>query len=256
MPDQRIVVLAGPGAPTHILVHYLRSHFPLAGVIMEAPQDKWLLMRRRAQRIGWMRTAGQVLFLLCAVPMLRRASRKRRAAILRSYGLNEQELPETELTRVGSVNSDETIAAVLALRPDVVVVSGTRIIGQRVLASVGVPFLNIHAGITPRYRGIHGVYWALMNDDGENAGVTVHLVDKGIDTGGIVAQAHVPHTVEDNFTTYPMLQLSKGLQLLADALRDRTTEDQLHHSRDMDSKLWHHPTLIQYLAGRWRKGVK
>ena len=143
MPDQRIVVLAGPGAPTHILVHYLRSRFPLAGVIMEAPQDKWRLMRRRAQRIGWMRTAGQVLFLLSAVPLLKRASRKRRAAILRSYGLNEQELPETELTRVGSVNSDETIAAVLALRPDVVHLIGAE--GSQISSLFELRFARIAA---------------------------------------------------------------------------------------------------------------
>ncbi|MBK9195876.1 MAG: formyl transferase [Flavobacteriales bacterium] len=256
MAEQRIVVLAGPGAPSNILVHSLRSHFQLAGVIMEGPQDKWQLLKRRAARIGWMKTTGQVFFLLAVVPILKWTSAKRRNEILRSHGLNVGELPETGVTHVTSVNDESTIAALQGLRPDVVVVSGTRVIRHQLLSAVDVPFLNIHAGITPRYRGIHGLYWALMNDDAANAGVTVHLVDKGIDTGGVIAQAHVPHAPADNFTTYPLLQLAKGIELLTAALHDHADGKFNGHRREMDSRLWHHPTLLQYLTGRWRKGVK
>ena len=42
----------------------------------------------------------------------------------------------------------------------------------------------MHAGITPQYRGVHGGYWAVVNNDPEHCGVTIHFVDKGIDTGG------------------------------------------------------------------------
>ncbi len=256
MADQRIVVLAGPGAPTNILVHHLRSHFQLVGVIMESPQSKWRLLQRRAARIGWMKIAGQVLFLFAIVPILKWTSGRRREEILRSYGLNENELPNNGIIHVASVNHDATVAALHLLRPDVVVVSGTRVIRQHVLSAVDVPFINIHAGITPRYRGIHGLYWALMNDDAANAGVTVHLVDKGIDTGGIIAQAQVEHTAADNFTTYPLLQLARGLELLMSALRDKANGKLIGQHREMDSRLWHHPTLRQYLNGRWSKGVK
>ena len=60
-------------------------------------------------------------------------------------------------------------------------VNGTRIISSRVLDSIGCPIINTHAGITPRYRGVHGGYWALAEGHPEEVGTTVHLVDKGIE---------------------------------------------------------------------------
>ena len=50
------------------------------------------------------------------------------------------------------------------------------------------PVLNYHAGITPKYRGMNGGYWALATGDAGNFGATVHLVDAGVDTGGVLHQ--------------------------------------------------------------------
>src|SRR5438093_9923670 len=53
-----------------------------------------------------------------------------------------------------------------------VVVNGTRIISEAVLTASDAVFINMHAGITPKYRGVHGGYWALYNGDGEAASST------------------------------------------------------------------------------------
>ena len=156
-------------------------------------------------------------------------------------------MPESRLTRVPSVNSPECIAELRRLAPDVVVVNGTRIIAKKVLQAITCPFLNTHAGITPLYRGVHGGYWALANNDPAHCGVSVHLVDAGIDTGGIVHQALIHPTAEDNFTTYPLLQLAAGLPLLVQAVREALAGT-LHVQPPPAgaSRLWSHPTLAQY----------
>jgi methionyl-tRNA formyltransferase len=136
------------------------------------------------------------------------------------------------------------------------VVHGTRIISKKVLQSVNVPFINIHAGITPRYRGSHGAYWALANNDKENCGVTVHLVDAGIDTGNILFQENIPITAKDNFATYGYLQLAVGLKLLQKALNELFEGKMEVKKNDLDSALWHHPTLWGYLCKRISKAVK
>jgi methionyl-tRNA formyltransferase len=134
----------------------------------------------------------------------------------------------------------------------VVVVNGTRIISKHILESCNAVFINTHAGITPRYRGTHGGYWALTENNLANCGVTVHLVDPGIDTGSILGQATFEPVESSNFTTYPYMQLAKGLPLLAKAV-----DDVLHgclkplKREDLDSKLWHHPTAWGYLFHRW-----
>ena len=48
--------------------------------------------------------------------------------------------------------------------------------------------LNLHLGKLPEYRGMRPINWALKNGESV-AGVTLHEVDTGIDTGPIVAQA-------------------------------------------------------------------
>lgn len=256
MNPQRVVVVAGPGTPTNILLNRLMRRRDLVGVVMEGPQDKWALMRRRAARIGWRKMIGQLLFVYGIVPWLRRGGAARYASIMEQHRLNDVEPTGLGVRHVGSINSDEAIDAMRNLQPTIVVVSGTRIISAKVLSAVGVPFLNVHAGITPRYRGIHGLYWALYNNDVEHAGVTVHRVDSGIDTGSIVAQSRVAATAEDNFSTYPLLQLARGLELL-DAALDQAAYGRLPSMHNgLDSKLWHHPTWLQYLWARWTKRVK
>ena len=142
------------------------------------------------------------------------------------------------------------------LRADVVVLSGTRIISSAVLRGTRATFLNMHAGITPLYRGMHGAYWALVNGDVMNCGVTVHLVDDGIDTGGILEQARIVPTVHDTFATYPRLQLAVGLPLLKKAINDvRAGRAEAKPSPPGESRLWTHPTLLEYLVNSRRSGV-
>jgi folate-dependent phosphoribosylglycinamide formyltransferase PurN len=141
--------------------------------------------------------------------------------------------------------------------PKVVVINGTRIITERVLSATGAIFLNMHAGVTPLYRGVHGAYWALVSNDPEHCGVTVHVVDKGIDTGSIVAQAHIAPAPEDSFVTYPYLQLAAGLPLLEQAVREALGGNlRCLPAPPGESRLWSHPGIIEYLRNRISSGVK
>jgi methionyl-tRNA formyltransferase len=48
--------------------------------------------------------------------------------------------------------------------------------------------INCHAGALPFYRGRNVLNWVLINDE-KSFGVTVHYVDKGIDTGDIMVMS-------------------------------------------------------------------
>ena len=146
-----------------------------------------------------------------------------------------------------------------SFEPDLVVVHGTRIIAARVLQAVDCPVVNMHAGITLRYRGVHGGYWALAEHHPEWVGTTVHLVDPGIDTGGILAQTTFEVSDEDTIATYPDLHLVHGLPLLGARLTrswPATTLEPLPASIAPGSGFYYHPTLWGYLWRRWRDGVR
>jgi formyltetrahydrofolate-dependent phosphoribosylglycinamide formyltransferase len=76
--------------------------------------------------------------------------------------------------------------------PDLVVCAGfMRILGAAVLEHFASRVVNTHPALLPSFPGAHAVPDALAYGV-KITGVTVHLVDEGVDTGPVVAQAAVP----------------------------------------------------------------
>jgi folate-dependent phosphoribosylglycinamide formyltransferase PurN len=248
----RVVLLAGPGDSTNIVYNYLAQRFADVVTVVEDPVPRMEIARRRAKRLGWATAAGQVIFVGVAMPFLQWKGRRRAAQILEESGFDVT--PIAELKRVGSVNSEESIGLLRDLDPAVIVVNGTRIISRSVLSAVDCTIINTHAGITPRYRGVHGGYWALRDRRRDLVGTTVHLVDPGIDTGGVLAQGTFQPGPQDSIATYPYLHLACGLPLLADCVKqvvDGEMPTQVGSLDDSgDSILRWHPTFLDYLHGR------
>jgi phosphoribosylglycinamide formyltransferase-1 len=248
-----VVLLAGDGESTRIVFHALERRFPGIRVVMEAPVPRRQLLARRARRLGLRTVAGQILFMGVMLPRLRRAGAARVEEICSEHGLDRSPIPEDRVVRVPSVNADAARDALRALAPAVVVVNGTRIIGRETLRAVQAPFINLHAGITPLYRGVHGGYWALAEGRPELAGSTVHLVDDGIDTGTVLAQACFTPGPADSFATYPYLHLAAGIPPLADAVAAALAGDLRPRPHPtLPSRLRTHPTLWQYARTRLR----
>lgn len=91
---------------------------------------------------------------------------------------------------------DRALAETVAVfHADYVVSAGfMRILGRSFLTSFGGRTLNTHPALLPAFPGAHGVRDALAHGV-RITGCTVHLIDEGVDTGPIVAQAAV--AVED-----------------------------------------------------------
>jgi phosphoribosylglycinamide formyltransferase-1 len=82
--------------------------------------------------------------------------------------------------------------AVAEHRPDLVVSAGfMKILGPGFLAGAGAPMINTHPALLPSFPGTRGVADALAYGV-KVTGATVHLVDEGMDTGPVLAQAAVP----------------------------------------------------------------
>jgi folate-dependent phosphoribosylglycinamide formyltransferase PurN len=252
-----VVLLAGHDESTNIVANYLESRFRDLAVIVESPPSRVHMAVRRARRLGWLEAAGQVLFITLVQPLLHSTSKQRRENIRRASSVDST--PRVPDFSVPSVNDEQTVSLLRELRPSVVVVHGTRLIAPPLLRSLDCPILNVHAGLTPRFRGVHGGYWALAEGHPEWVGTTVHLVDPGIDTGGILAQATFEVSDEDSIATYPDLHLVHGLPLLAaqiDNVLARRSLEPFAESVVSGSSLRYHPTLWGYFHRRWSKGVR
>lgn len=74
---------------------------------------------------------------------------------------------------------------------DLIVLAGyMRIIGQTLLEKYADRIINIHPSVLPAFPGISGIKDAFAAGVSET-GVTVHLVDQGVDTGPILSQQKV-----------------------------------------------------------------
>jgi len=82
--------------------------------------------------------------------------------------------------------------AVAAHEPDLVVLAGfMRILAPSFLGRFPQRVVNTHPALLPSFPGAHAVADALAYGV-KVSGVTVHLVDEGVDTGPVIAQAAVP----------------------------------------------------------------
>ncbi len=95
----------------------------------------------------------------------------------------------------------EALESLRRWAPDVIVVAA---FGQILRAEVlGLPehgCLNVHASLLPRWRGAAPIQAAILAGD-EETGVTIMKMDEGVDTGGILSQAHTPITAADTGAT-------------------------------------------------------
>lgn len=90
-----------------------------------------------------------------------------------------------------SVRTPDFYDALSRLEPDLlVVVAYGHVLPQRILSIPKLGAVNIHASLLPRYRGPAPIQWAVINREKET-GVTLMLMDKGLDTGDILASASI-----------------------------------------------------------------
>ncbi len=75
--------------------------------------------------------------------------------------------------------------------PDLVVLAGfMKILPPEFVAALTPNLINTHPSLLPKYPGAHAVRDALA-DGAKVTGVTIHVVDEGVDTGPHIAQAEV-----------------------------------------------------------------
>ena len=208
--DIKILMLVGSGESSLIMYNGLKNNFDVVRIVKEEKVSRKIFIQRRIKNLGYVKVLGQILFMMFN-KYLTKKSEKRINALKKEYDLILKPFPKSIVEDVNSINDSSVINMISDCNPDVIVVNGTRIINESILSSTNAVFLNTHMGVTPKYRGVHGGYWALVEGDYNNCGVTIHIVDKGIDTGGILYQDSIKITNEYNFNTYLYHQISKAI---------------------------------------------
>ena len=118
------------------------------------------------------------------------------------------------ITMPNSLRGAAAANALRSLEPDLVVVAAFgHILPAEMLSIPTHGCLNVHPSLLPLYRGPSPVAAALLNGDGDS-GVSIMLMDTGLDTGPIVAQERVTISDEETCGSLTGLLAQRGASLL------------------------------------------
>lgn len=114
--------------------------------------------------------------------------------------------------------TDDFIAQLTDWKPDlIIVVAYGKILPQAVLDIPGFGCLNFHPSLLPKWRGASPIQNAILSGDTET-GVTLMLMDRGMDTGDILAQIPIPIDPKDTTQTLTDRLTPVGIKLLLSTL--------------------------------------
>ena len=150
---------------------------------------------------------------------------------------------------------------------DLVISFGYKFIVKKTyLETLKRPILNLHISYLPFNKGAHPNFWAFY--DNTPTGVTIHLIDGGVDTGPIVKQRFVNFEKEDDTFAKTYAALIENIEgLFLDFLPSLLTNDWTakkqrgigthHYAKDLPSNFSGWDSIIeQEIARLDKEGLK
>ena len=117
-----------------------------------------------------------------------------------------------------NVNADKFIRHCRELKVDLIAaVSPSQIFKEQLINLPVHGCINIHTAKLPKYRGLYPTFWAMSSGE-KTIGISIHYIEKGIDTGKIILQDEMD--IPNNTTLDHMLTVTKvkGAELLVKAI--------------------------------------
>ena len=157
-----------------------------------------------------------------------------------------------------NLNDTAVVNTLRKSKPDIVVFTGGGLIRNEVLEHSGAGILNCHMGILPQYRGMDVVEWPILENNFGQVGVTIHFMDKGIDTGDIlqikkikVEQNKNIKQLRDRFEPIMCRQMVKTCLDYLDGRLERITQQQ----EDGKQYFIMHPFLIKLAESKMKQRI-
>jgi len=163
----------------------------------------------------------------------------------------------------GSLKRPENIEALAAYNADLYIVAAFgQILPQAVLDQPRYGALNIHASLLPKYRGVSPISEAILQGDTET-GVTIMLIDAGVDTGPMLLKRRIPLTGDETTGSLTVQLAILGAQALLEVLplwvagtitpepQDEQKASHTHMLRKEDGEIrWERPAAVLARAVR------
>lgn len=129
----------------------------------------------------------------------------------------------------------QSISEFQGQKPDIVIVASYgKILPKELLEFPGFGAINVHASLLPKYRGASPIQNAILNGEKET-GVSIMLMDEGVDTGAVLAQKKFPIGPDETTPVLSQKLARFSSELLLETLT-RWIERKIKPEKQDDSK--------------------
>jgi folate-dependent phosphoribosylglycinamide formyltransferase PurN len=118
----------------------------------------------------------------------------------------------------GHINDEKYVSILKQINPDYIIVFGSSILKDAIIDLFPRRIINMHLGLSPYYRGSATNFWPLYDNKLEYVGVTIHFLDKGIDSGRIILQGRPVIEPSDTPHSIGNKTIVKGTELMLNLL--------------------------------------
>ncbi len=104
--------------------------------------------------------------------------------------IKSSQLAKSKIIKGNRINKQETVEKIKRSKPDIILsICFGHILKPEIIEISSLGIINLHTAYLPYNRGANPNVWSIVNET--PAGVTLHYIDSGIDTGDIIAQKQV-----------------------------------------------------------------
>lgn len=205
----RIALLAKSGTFSDKTLMHISENFNISCVVFEHKSKKEELRT-------FIKTQGRIrfaFFLFKKIFSIFSINRNQGARFDRIDYCKKNNIP---YHIVNNHNSNECIKILNNAVPDLIVICSSGIISQKIIDIPKIGIVSGHPGWLPDFRGWDALRWAILKDGIK--GVTIHFIDKGIDTGDLILQEKIDASNFLNFNQIFNFALNLRLELYVKAI--------------------------------------
>ena len=179
-PTRIVVLIGGEQVPHRYVARTLAQLDNVSIVIAKQPRRRLVKRVTRAAKRPLVTVSRKLLKLALRVTG---ELARRQADLTRVLG-DPTIPPSVRVYKTAEVNSHETQSLLRKLAPDILCIYGTLIASHATL-SIAPLALNLHTGMSPRYRGADCEFWPVHEGELNWIGATVHRCTSDVDGGAI-----------------------------------------------------------------------
>lgn len=241
----KIIFLARALDSSKVIANTLMQEGLIDAVIFEtgAVAKKRKIFRLLRRKPYW-----KILFLPLDIVFLLFMNKKANRLFYKKYPT----IPEPLINLwVDDANEEKCLSYLQREQPDILLIFGTAILKKPILSIPKTAVINIHGAIVPKYRNVHGEFWAVAYKKYQELGTSLLVTNEGIDAGEVIHQRTLGINTPVSVSEAKLLVFEDTLKLVREELiKIRSGILNRTPQSNLESVIFQTPTFMDWIKLR------